>query len=70
MVFDYATVPSTLHRCFKYIDDDGEVHRVFADEKPFKGKEIYFTEAAMYKEKERKSSKCRAKVENNPTAPF
>ena len=48
---DYAIVASTLYQCFKYIDDDGKVHRVFADEKPFKGKEVYFTNAAMYEEK-------------------
>ena len=48
---DYTIVPSTLHQCFKYIDDDGKVHRVFADEKPSKGKEVYFTDAAMYEER-------------------
>ena len=32
----YAIVPSTLHQHFKYIDDGGKVHRVIADEKPFK----------------------------------
>ena len=48
---DYAIMPSTFHQCFKYIDDDGKVHRVFAFEKPFKGKEVYFTVTAMYEEK-------------------
>ena len=48
---DYAIVPSNLHQYFKYIDDRGKVHRVFADEKPFKGKEVYFTDTVMYKEK-------------------
>ena len=42
---------TTLHQWFKYIDDDVKVHRVFADEKPFKGKKVYFTDAAMYEEK-------------------
>ena len=49
---DYAIVPSTLHQCFKYIDYGGKVHRVFADEKPFKGKEVYFTDTAIYEERE------------------
>lgn len=49
-VHDYAIIPSTLHQCFKYMDEDGKVHRVFIDKKPFKGKEVYFTDAAMYEE--------------------
>ena len=48
MLHDYAIVPSTLEQCFKYIDDDGKVNHVFADEKPFKGKEVYFTDTAMF----------------------
>lgn len=28
-------VPSALHQCFKYVDEKGQVHRVFADKKPF-----------------------------------
>ena len=48
---DNAIVPSTLHRFFKYIDDGGKVHHVFVDKKPFKGKEVYFTDVAMYEER-------------------
>lgn len=36
----------------------------------FSRKEICFTDVAMYEEKERKSSKGKTKVEDNPTAPF
>lgn len=64
-LLDYIIVPSTLLRCFKYIDGDTEVHMVFADKRPFKGNEIYFTFAAMYEEKEEKplsTDKCRSKI--------
>ena len=30
---------------------DGKVHRIFANEKPFKGKEVYFTNVAMYQKR-------------------
>ena len=42
-------VPSTLHQCFKYVDDmDCTVKTVFADTQPFKGVENYFTDAVFY----------------------
>lgn len=47
----------TLHQCFKNIDDDGKVHHVFVDEKPFKGNGVHFTDAAMYEEKMRNVKK-------------
>ena len=64
---DYANVPFTLYQCFKYIDDGGKVHRVFVDEKPFNGKEVYFTDAAMYEEmiKQQKSSVKKHAVETS-----
>ena len=63
MLHDYAIVPSTLLQCFKYIEDDGKVHCVFTDEKSFKGKEVYFKDAAMYEE--RKPSMKKPMVETN-----
>ena len=54
---DFAIVPSTLHQCFIYIDDDGKVHRVFTDKRPSKGKEVYFTDVAMYEERKPSAKK-------------
>ncbi|KAJ6288050.1 hypothetical protein OIU78_014704 [Salix suchowensis] len=33
-IHDNHVVPSTLHQCFKYVDTDNKVRRVFADKKP------------------------------------
>lgn len=43
-------VPSTLHQCFKYVDKNGEVQRLFAERKPKEGKgvEAYCSDAKMY----------------------
>jgi len=43
-------VPSTLHQCFKYVEDDTTVRTVFAEKHPFKGVENYFTDALLYQE--------------------
>jgi len=43
-------VPSTLHQCFKYVEDDTTVQTVFAERQPFKGVENYFTDALLYQE--------------------
>ena len=43
-------VPSTLHQCFKYIEDDATVRTVFAEKQPFKGVKNYFTDALLYQE--------------------
>ena len=43
-------VPSTLHQCFKYVEDDATVRTVFAEKQPFKGVENYFTDALLYQE--------------------
>lgn len=60
---DYAIIPSTLHQCFKYMGNDEDIHRVFADKKPFKGKEAYVTDVAMYMEREAHSlSKGKSKA--------
>ena len=50
---------------FQIYDDNGKVHRVFGDKKPFKGKEVYFTNAAMYEE--RKPSMKKPVVQTNTT---
>ena len=41
-------VPSTLHQCFKYVDDNATVRTVFAEKQPFNGVENYFTDALLY----------------------
>ena len=43
-------VLSTLHKCFKYVDDNATVQTVFAEKQPFKGVENYFTDALLYQE--------------------
>ena len=47
-IHENFVVPFTLHQYFKYVDDDGKVCRVFADERPFKGCEAYCTDARLY----------------------
>ena len=41
---------STLHQCFKYVEDDATVRTVFAEKQPFKGVKNYFTDALLYQE--------------------
>jgi len=43
-------VPSTLHQCFKYVEDDAMVRTVFAKKQPFKGVKNHFTDALLYQE--------------------
>lgn len=43
---------------------------MFANKKSFEGNEIYFIDSAMYEERERKSRKSKAKMEDNPVTPF
>jgi len=43
-------IPSTLHQCFKYMDNNATVWIVFAENQPFKGVENYFTDALLYQE--------------------
>ena len=58
MTLDHANwiVPSTLHQCLKYVEDDATVQTVLADKQPFKGVENYFTDALLYQE-DNKTSK-------------
>ncbi|XXG53350.1 hypothetical protein AAC387_Pa03g1453 [Persea americana] len=54
-IYENGVVPSTLHQCIKFVGDDGLIHRVFAEKKPFKGKEVHFADSQMYRdEKEEK----------------
>jgi len=41
-------VPSTLHQCFKYIEDDATIRTVFTEKQSFKGMKNYFTDALLY----------------------
>ena len=57
-IHENGVIPSTLHECIKFVGDDGLMHRVFADKKPIKGKEVHFADSQMYKdEKEEKDEK-------------
>src|SRR3954465_5677352 len=44
------TVPSTLHQVMKYVDAQGQVHTLVAEQRPFKGVENYFIDALLYQE--------------------
>src|SRR3954462_2599772 len=43
-------MPSTLHQVMKYVDDQGQVRTLVAEQRPFKGVENYFTDALLYQE--------------------
>src|SRR5256886_13675208 len=43
-------VPSTLHQVMKYVDNQGQVRTLVAEQRPFKGAENYFTDALLYQE--------------------
>src|SRR4051812_3991632 len=43
-------VPSTLHQVMKYVDAQGQVRTLIAEQRPFKGVENYFTDALLYQE--------------------
>src|SRR3954463_13266587 len=43
-------VPSTLHQVMKYVDAQGQVRTLVAEQRPFKGLENYFTYALLYQE--------------------
>jgi len=51
-IHDNWIIPSTLHQCFKYVDDNSEVKTVFASLQPFKGVENYFTDSIFYSDDE------------------
>ncbi|MBY3556128.1 retroviral-like aspartic protease, partial [Modestobacter lapidis] len=64
-IHENGVVPSTLHQCIKFVGDDGLIHRVFADKKPFKGKEVHFADSQMYKDgNEEKEEKIASFAEN------
>src|SRR4051812_32313095 len=43
-------VPSTLHQVMKYVDAQGQVRTLVAEQRPFKGVENYFTDVLLYQE--------------------
>src|SRR3954470_21312356 len=43
-------VSSTLHQVMKYVDAQGQVRTLVAEQRPFKGVENYFTDALLYQE--------------------
>jgi len=43
-------VPSTLHHCFKYVENNVTIRMVFAEKQSFKGVENYLTDALLYQE--------------------
>src|SRR5437588_12915123 len=43
-------VSSTLHQVMKYVDAQGEVRTLVAEQRTFKGVENYFTDALLYQE--------------------
>src|SRR5436853_4248264 len=43
-------VPSTLHQVMKYVDAQGQVRTLVAEQRPFKGVENYFTDALLYQD--------------------
>src|SRR5204863_763285 len=43
-------VPSTLHQVMKYVDAQGQVRTLVAEQCPFKGVENYFNDALLYQE--------------------
>src|SRR4051812_28721543 len=44
------SVPSTLHQVMKYVDDQGQVRTLGAEQHPFKGVKNHFTDALLYQE--------------------
>ncbi|KAJ4972338.1 hypothetical protein NE237_005437 [Protea cynaroides] len=43
-------VPSTLHQCFKYVGEEGKVHKVFVEKRPFRASESHYADATMYEQ--------------------
>src|SRR3954464_9097658 len=43
-------VPSTLHQVMKYLDDQGQVRTLVAEQRPFKGVKNYFIDSLLYQE--------------------
>jgi len=41
-------IPSTLYRCFKFVEDNATVRTVFAEKQPIKGVENNITDAPLY----------------------
>ncbi|XXG73026.1 hypothetical protein AAC387_Pa07g2008 [Persea americana] len=64
-IHENGVVPSTLHQYIKFVGNDGLIHQVFADKKPFKGKEVYFADPQMYKDEKEKEEEKIASLASN-----
>src|SRR4051812_43818079 len=49
-IYRNHVVPSTLHQIMKYVDAQGQVRTLVAEQRSFKGVENYFTDALLYQE--------------------
>ncbi|KAJ4970729.1 hypothetical protein NE237_007690 [Protea cynaroides] len=49
-IHENLVVPSTLHQCFKYVGEEGKVHKVFAEKRPFRASESHCADAKMYEQ--------------------
>src|SRR5436189_1286182 len=56
-------VSSTLHQVMKYVDAQGQVRTLVAEQCPFKGVENYFTDALLYQEAHEVVCKRRKELE-------
>ena len=50
-IHENGVVPSTLHQLIEFVGNNGMIHRVFVDRKPFKGKEVHFVDSKLYEGK-------------------
>ena len=44
-VHTHGIIGSTLHQCFKFCDEDGNVKRVYTNPNPFMGEEVNYLDA-------------------------
>ena len=44
-VHTHGIIGSTLHQCFKFCDEDGNVRRVYTNPNPFMGEEVNYLDA-------------------------
>lgn len=49
-IHENLVVPSTLHQSFQYVGDEGKVHKVFAEKRPFRASESHCADAQMYEQ--------------------
>src|SRR3954467_2401469 len=61
-------VPSTLHQVMKYVDAQGQVRTLVAEQRPFKGVENYFTDALLYQDAHEVVAQHKEKLELDNSA--